>query len=71
MLVLYDRKSPRHHWQIFCGDNTLDRLAMLSANSEKKLKDRPGWEKYQTSITSQPDDYPHQLPPNACAGLIK
>ena len=75
MLALYDRKTPRHWWNLYCKDDNLDRLAWLSAQAERKMKDKTGWERYQTSITTIDFDYgdmagcPCSQPQNALAAL--
>ena len=65
-LVLYDRKSRRHAWQLACRADRawLDKLAAFHANQVNK----PGWAGYQQKLvgfdTSVEHAFPDTLPAN-------
>ena len=74
MLVAYDRKSPRHNWNMFCtalpGERAhLDRVV---ANAAHNFPKQAGWEQYQqmVAVVNITDGIiPDNLPRNASVEL--
>lgn len=74
MLVAYDRKSPRHNWNMFCtalpGERAhLDRVV---AHMAQRIPKQTGWEQYQqmVAVVNITDGIiPDNLPKNASVEL--
>ena len=74
MLVAYDRKSPRHNWNMFCTALPeqrahLDRVVERAAQNFPK---QTGWEQYQQAVVVvdiTDGIIPDNLPRNASVEL--
>lgn len=64
--ALYDRKSPRHGWCLYCASNDAEYLARLVRMAKAKLATKPGWEQYQMKLVvfdcTESGTYPDSLP---------
>ena len=66
--ALYDRKSPRHSWQLVMSTTDHQHMNRVGKFYQDKAQNKAGWERYEqrmvtfdTSITHQ---YPDSLPCN-------
>jgi hypothetical protein len=49
-ICVYDRKSPRHNWQLLVSTNDLDHARNVAAIEKERAGNTLGWEKYQQQI---------------------
>ena len=46
----YDRKSPRHNWQMFVSSSSLKHVRKVAKIWRDRAANTPGWEQYQQQI---------------------
>ena len=68
--ILYDRKSPRHNWQLYCATENLTRLDAMAARQAQVLAVSPGWERGELGVAvivwaTEMDNLPWSLPKDA------
>lgn len=74
LLVAYDRKSPRHNWNMFCTALPEQRahLDQFVAHEAQRIPKQAGWEQYQQMVVVvniTDGIIPDNLPRNASVEL--